>query len=101
MTGTRQGDRATDMTDDHKDFWRWLSDELAEEAHQARDSGGRLPPKPVCLSEVEAVGLLILACDAQGHEHPDAVAAGTARRLVDTLHNHLAILGTNHRGGGR
>ena len=53
------------MTSDPKDFWRWLSDELVQEAHQDRDSGGRLPPRPVCLSEVEAVGLLILAYDAQ------------------------------------
>jgi hypothetical protein len=89
------------MTDDHKDFWGWLCDELADEARQSHHSDGRLPPRPVCLSEVEAVGLLMLACDAQAQEQPHGVAAGAARRLVDTLQDHLAVLGTDHRGGGR
>lgn len=87
------------MTDDDRNVWRWLSEELAAEADQARDSGGRLPSRPVCLSEVEAVGLLMLACDAPEHDAADGVAAGAARRLVDTLENHLTLLGTNHNGG--
>lgn len=85
------------MTDNHKDFWGWLCDELADEARQSRDSGDRLPPRPVRLSEVEAIGLLMLACDAQEQEH----LAGAARRLVDTLQDHLAVLGTDHGGRGR
>ncbi len=84
-----------------KDFWRWLSDELAEEAQQAQNSGGRLPPKPVCLSEVEAVGLLVLAYDVEPHELPGGRAAGAARRLVDTLQGHLNHLGTDNGSGIR
>jgi hypothetical protein len=83
----------------NKDFWRWLGDELAKEAHQARESRGRLPPKPVCLSEVEAVGLLVLAYDAGHLEPPGGLAAGAARWLVDTLQGHLDQLGTDHGSG--
>jgi hypothetical protein len=74
---------------EHTDFWGWLSDELAQEAHQARNSAGQLPPRPVCLSEVEAVGLLILAYDAQGHQLPGGLAAGAARRLCESLQGRL------------
>ncbi len=84
-----------------KDFWRWLSDELAKEAHQAQRSGGRLPPKPVCLSELEAVGLLVLAYDAEQHELCGGPAAGAAHQLVDTLQGHLDHLGTDHGSGTR
>lgn len=86
--------------DDNEGFWQWLSDQLAEEAHQHRRSAGRLPSKPVHLSELEAVGLLILACDAQQHEAPGGVAADAARRLVNTLCSHLDHLGSDHDANG-
>lgn len=88
------------MTGDHKDFWRWLCEELADEARQARASGGLLPPRPVCLSEVEAVGLLLLVRDAQQRVLPNGLAAGAARRLVHTLQDHLQNFGTDNGAGG-
>ena len=89
------------MTDNKKDFWRWLSEELTHEAQQSRASGGLLPLRPVCLSEVEALGLLLLVCNAQRcmRGGPAESAAG---RLVHTLQGHLQDFGTgNGAGGGR
>ena len=81
------------------DFWRWLYDELADEARQARRSAGRMPPKPVCLSEIEAVGLMILALTAQQQERAGGLLADAARCLVDTLKGRLDRLGTDRSDG--
>ena len=90
------GDHQGGMTGDHKDFWRWLSDELTRDAHQSRASGGLLPPRPVSLSEVEALGLLLflLVCATQQCLPGDGLAAAAARRLVHTLDDHLNHVGT-------
>ena len=85
---------------DSKDFWRWLSEELSREAHQHRTSGGLLPSRPVCLSEVEALGLLLLVCDAQHSLPCGGPAGGAARRLVRTLQDHLQDFGTGNGAGG-
>ncbi len=88
------------MTGEHKDFWRWLCEELAGEAGQARASGGILPPRPVCLSEVEALGLLLLVYQAQQHAPPGSLAAGVACRLVHTLQDHLQDFGAGRGVNG-
>jgi hypothetical protein len=87
LTAATKGDPATNRTGDHRNFWRWLCDELATEADQARDSKGRLPLRPVCLSEVEAVGLMMLAGYAQAQA--DGGTAGAAGQLADTLRHQL------------
>lgn len=84
---------------DNSGFWRWLCDELADEAHQARRSGGRMPARPVRLSEVEAVGLMILALAAHQQERAGGLAADAARCLVDTLQGRLDRLSADHSEG--
>ena len=84
---------------DNSSFWRWLCDELADEARQARRSAGRIPPKPVCLSELEAIGLLLLASVIQHRERAEAGAACAARTLVDTLRRRLEQVSSNLRDG--
>ncbi len=70
------------------EFWPWLCEELRREDSEARRSGGQLPVRPICLSEVEAVGLMMLVLESLGLDRGGSVT-GAARRLAATLERRL------------
>lgn len=75
-------------------FCRWLCDSLDDEAGQAAYTQGRLPARPVRLSEVEALALLAVALEAQA---TSTFLAGPARRLAGLLFFQLyQAPGPNH-----
>ena len=63
-------------------FGRWLCEALDTEAAQEAHTHGRLPARPVCLSEVEAMALLVVALESEGRS---SFLTGAARRLVARL----------------
>ena len=78
------------MRDELSRFGRWLCDSLDQEAAAGATGPGRAPvPKPVCLTEVEAVGLLVLALDAEANV---AFWAGLAARLGARLRAQLELV---------
>jgi hypothetical protein len=70
-------------------FMQWVSTELELETRQESRTNGRLPERPVCLTEVEAVALMVLALDAQHHPIRTSLTSTTVRHLIETLNRHL------------
>ena len=69
-------------------FSQWLNDQLINETLQSALTAGRLPERPVCLTEIEAVALMILAFNSE-RLFDDGLTAVTAHRLAETLHFRL------------
>jgi hypothetical protein len=82
VNGRRHG-----MRDELSRFGRWLCDSLDQEATaESTGAGGAPVTKPVCLTEVEAVGLLVLALDAEANV---PFWSGLATRLAARLRAQL------------
>jgi hypothetical protein len=68
-------------------FILWLSGELDREHAYHRSYGPT--EHPVCLSEVEALGLWLVALDAEAGSFPDAATGSLAGRLARSLYRSL------------
>lgn len=70
-------------------FGRWLCESLDAEAAHELHTQGRLPDRPVGLSEVEALAVLVVALESEGR---GSFVSGAAGRLAGRLCRRLGHL---------